>query len=89
MSAAAVYLAIGAFAVVKAVVHSDALHIDPPRQNMDDLYLILFSILFLLFMIGGTIWILSNLATRCTEGPMSSTGSAFGRDGPERGRSWA
>jgi cytochrome o ubiquinol oxidase subunit IV len=68
MSAAAVYLAIGAFAVVKAVVHSDALHIDPPRQNMDDLYLILFSILFLLFMIGGTIWILSILRRDALKG---------------------
>jgi cytochrome o ubiquinol oxidase subunit IV len=68
MSAAAVYLAIGTFAVVKAVVHSDALHIDPPRQNMDDLYLILFSILFLLFMIGGTIWILSILRRDALKG---------------------
>lgn len=58
-------LAIGGFALVQAIVHFRCfLHIDPPRQNVDDLYLILFSGLLLLFMVGGTIWILANLAIR-------------------------
>lgn len=65
MSASVLYAIIGAFAVVQAVVHFRCfLHIDPPRQNTDDLYLILFSILLLFFMAGGTIWILASLATR-------------------------
>lgn len=65
MAASALYLAIGAFAIVQAIVHFRCfLHIDPPRQNMDDLHLILFSSVLLFFMVGGTIWILANLATR-------------------------
>lgn len=65
MSAFGLYLAIGAFAIVQAIVHFRCfLHIDPPRQNVDDLHLILFSSLLLFFMVGGTIWILANLATR-------------------------
>jgi cytochrome o ubiquinol oxidase operon protein cyoD len=65
MAASGLYLAIGAFAIVQAIVHFRCfLHIDPPRQNTDDLHLILFSTLLLLFMVGGTIWILANLATR-------------------------
>lgn len=65
MARPALYLAIGAFAIVQAIVHFRCfLHIDPPRQNADDLHLILFSSLLLFFMVGGTIWILANLATR-------------------------
>lgn len=59
------YLAIGAFALVQVVVHFRCfLHIDPPRQNVDDLHLILFSGLLLFFMVAGTIWILGSLAVR-------------------------
>ncbi len=59
------YLVIGGLAIVQALVHFRCfLHIDPPRQNMNDLQLILFSSLLLFFMAGGTIWILANLATR-------------------------
>lgn len=58
-------LAIGAFALVQIIVHFRFfLHIDPPRQNVDDLHLILFSGLLLFFMIAGTIWILTSLAVR-------------------------
>lgn len=58
-------LAIGGFALVQAIVHFRCfLHINPPRQNVDDLQLILFSSLLLLFMVGGAIWILGNLAMR-------------------------
>ena len=54
-------LAIGAFAL--EIVHFRFfLHIDPPRQKVDDLQLILFSGLILLVMAGGTIWIMANLA---------------------------
>jgi cytochrome o ubiquinol oxidase operon protein cyoD len=59
------YLAIGALALVQIVVHLRCfLHIDPPRQNVDDLHLILFSGLLLFFMVAGTIWILGSLAAR-------------------------
>jgi cytochrome o ubiquinol oxidase operon protein cyoD len=59
------FLAIGACALVQVIVHFRFfLHIDPPRQNVDDLHLILFSGLLLFFMIAGTIWILSSLAVR-------------------------
>jgi cytochrome o ubiquinol oxidase subunit IV len=59
------YLAIGGFALAQMIVHFRCfLHINPPRQNMDDLQLILFSSLLLFFMIAGTIWILASLATR-------------------------
>lgn len=59
------FIAIGVFAVVQVIVHFRYfLHIDPPRQKMDDLHLILFSTLILTIMAGGTIWILANLATR-------------------------
>jgi cytochrome o ubiquinol oxidase subunit IV len=65
MAPSGLYLAIGGFAIVQAIVHFRCfLHINPPRQNMDDLHLLLFSSLLLFFMVGGTIWILSNLATR-------------------------
>ena len=58
-------LAIGACALLQVIVHFRFfLHIDPPRQNVDDLHLILFSGLLLFFMIGGTVWILSSLAVR-------------------------
>ena len=59
------FLAIGACALAQVIVHFRFfLHIDPPRQNVDDLHLILFSGLLLFFMIAGTIWILSSLAVR-------------------------
>ncbi|MGA7799582.1 MAG: cytochrome C oxidase subunit IV family protein [Gammaproteobacteria bacterium] len=60
-----ILVAIGVFAVVQGIVHFRFfLHIDPPRQKADDLHLMLFSTLLLMFMAGGTIWILANLATR-------------------------
>lgn len=58
-------MAIGGFALVQIVVHFRFfLHIDLSRQKREDLQLILFSGLILTIMIGGTIWILFNLATR-------------------------
>jgi cytochrome o ubiquinol oxidase subunit IV len=61
----ALLLAIGAFALTQIVVHFRFfLHINPPKQKVDDLQLILFSTLILLLMAGGTIWIMANLAMR-------------------------
>lgn len=42
------------------------LHIDLSRQKREDLHLILFSLLLLIIMGGGTIWIMFNLAVRMT-----------------------
>lgn len=42
------------------------LHIDLSRQKREDLHLILFSLLLLIIMAGGTIWIMYNLAGRMT-----------------------
>lgn len=65
LSTHGLYLAIGAFALAQIVVHFRFfLHINPPRQNVDDLHLIVFSGLLLFFMIAGTIWILASLAAR-------------------------
>jgi cytochrome o ubiquinol oxidase subunit IV len=59
------FVAIGVFALIQIIVHFRFfLHIDPPRQKVDDLHLILFSTLILALMAGGTIWILANLAVR-------------------------
>lgn len=63
------YFAIGVCALVQVIVHFRFfLHIDPPRQNTDDLHLILFTGLLLFFMIAGTIWILTSLAARDAPG---------------------
>ena len=40
------------------------LHIDGRRENLEDLYLILFSGLVLLMMVVGTVWILADLYGR-------------------------
>ena len=40
------------------------LHIDGRRENQEDLYLILFSVLVLLMMGVGTVWVLGDLAGR-------------------------
>lgn len=61
----ALLLTIGAFALTQIVVHFRFfLHIDPPRQKVDDLQLILFTALILFVMAAGTIWIMANLAIR-------------------------
>ncbi|MGH8295923.1 MAG: cytochrome o ubiquinol oxidase subunit IV [Steroidobacteraceae bacterium] len=59
-----VYYLIGAFALVQMVVHFRFfLHISF-RQRREDLQLILFSAVLLIIIVGGTIWIMLNLATR-------------------------
>ena len=40
------------------------LHIDGRRESKEDLYLILFSVLVLLMMVIGTVWVLGDLAGR-------------------------
>ncbi len=40
------------------------LHIDGRRESQEDLYLILFSVLVLLMMVIGTVWVLGDLAGR-------------------------
>ena len=40
------------------------LHIDLSRQKREDLQLILFTVLLLVIMAGGTIWIIGNLGMR-------------------------
>lgn len=51
--------ALALLAVVQAVVHLRYfLHIDLQRSHRDDLLLILFTVLILLIMVSGTIWIL-------------------------------
>lgn len=59
------FIAIGAFALVQIVVHFRFfLHINFSEQKREDLHLILFSTLILALMVGGTLWILLNLAAR-------------------------
>lgn len=56
---------IAVFALVQIVVHFRFfLHIDLSRQKREDLQLILFTVLLLAIMAGGTIWIMANLYTR-------------------------
>lgn len=51
--------ALGGLALIQAVVHLRYfLHIDLQRSHRDDLLLILFTVLILLIMVSGTIWIL-------------------------------
>jgi cytochrome o ubiquinol oxidase operon protein cyoD len=55
---------IGVFALVQIVVHFRFfLHISF-KEKREDLQLILFSTLLLIIMVGGTIWIMGNLAQR-------------------------
>jgi cytochrome o ubiquinol oxidase operon protein cyoD len=58
-------VAIGGFAVAQIVVHFRFfLHIDLSKQKREDLQLILFSVLILMLMGGGALWIMANLALR-------------------------
>ncbi|GGC47236.1 cytochrome o ubiquinol oxidase subunit IV [Chelatococcus reniformis] len=59
LSGGAALAALGLLALVQAVVHLRYfLHIDLARSHRDDLLLILFTVLILLIMVSGTIWIL-------------------------------
>lgn len=52
-------------AIVQMIVHLRYfLHINLSKSKRDDLQLILFSILVIILMVGGTIWILENQRER-------------------------
>lgn len=56
---------IGVCALIQVVAHFRCfLHIDLSKQKREDLQLILFSVLILAIMAGGTLWILHNLDMR-------------------------
>ncbi|WP_299665094.1 cytochrome C oxidase subunit IV family protein [uncultured Ruegeria sp.] len=60
-----VYLTIGLLGLAQLVLQLVYfLHIDRRRSSREDLDLILFSTLVLLIIIGGTVWVLGNLAIR-------------------------
>ncbi|MGH8191757.1 MAG: cytochrome o ubiquinol oxidase subunit IV [Rhodanobacteraceae bacterium] len=64
MPRASLFYVIGSLAVVQMVVHFRCfLHIGI-KQNREDLQLILFSAVLLILMVGGTLWIMINLASR-------------------------
>lgn len=66
-----VFLSIGLLGLAQLVVQLVYfLHIDRRRRSREDLDLILFSTLVLLIIIGGTVWILGNLAIRMHMPPM-------------------
>lgn len=59
------YAAIGLAALVQvAVQFRFFLHIGLGRSTRDDLQLILFTVLIIVLMVGGTVWILGNLHAR-------------------------
>lgn len=64
-SGGAALAALGLLALVQAVVHLRYfLHIDLERSHRDDLLLILFTVLILIIMVSGTIWILYDQHSR-------------------------
>lgn len=59
LSGGAALAVLGLLAFIQAVVHLRFfLHIDLERSHRDDLMLILFTVLILLIMVSGTVWIL-------------------------------
>ncbi|GHB21177.1 cytochrome o ubiquinol oxidase subunit IV [Salinicola rhizosphaerae] len=65
LSAGTIYIVIGACAILQVVVHFRFfLHITLARNKREDLQLILFTVLILTIMVGGTLWILFNLYYR-------------------------
>lgn len=65
LSQSATLSILGTCALVQIAVHFRFfLHIDLSRQKREDLQLILFSVLLLIIMAVGTIWIMGNLAMR-------------------------
>lgn len=59
------YLLISICAMAQVIVHFYFfLHIDLSKQKREDLYLILFTVLILLIMVAGTLWVMGDLAAR-------------------------
>jgi cytochrome o ubiquinol oxidase operon protein cyoD len=64
-AARTLYIVIAVCAVIQVVVHFRFfLHITLARNKREDLQLILFTVLILAIMVGGTLWILFNLYYR-------------------------
>lgn len=58
-------IAIGVFGLVQALVHFRCfLHVNPPHENVDELLLVLFTVIILVMMAGGTVWVLGDLHAR-------------------------
>ncbi|HEU0230801.1 MAG TPA: cytochrome C oxidase subunit IV family protein [Burkholderiaceae bacterium] len=58
------FMAIGALALLQAAVHFRFfLHIGT-KHSGDEFKVLLFTILMLIVMVGGTLWVMSNLAMR-------------------------
>jgi cytochrome o ubiquinol oxidase operon protein cyoD len=65
LSHAALMSLIGLCAAAQIIVHLRFfLHIDLSRSHRDDLQLIFFSAVIILLMVGGTLWIMSDLSQR-------------------------
>lgn len=62
---------IGVLALVQVIAQFRFfLHIDLSRQKREDLHLILFSVLVLFIVVGGTVWVLGDLGHRMMPGMM-------------------
>jgi cytochrome o ubiquinol oxidase subunit IV len=72
MTTVSLWIAVGGLALVQAVVHFRCfLHVNPPHENVDEMLLVLFTVLILVMMAGGTVWILGNLHSRMCMGAPS------------------
>lgn len=59
------WVVIGICALIQVVVHFRFfLHVSLAKQKREDLHLILFTMLILVIMVGGTLWIMFSLYTR-------------------------
>ncbi|QJR82360.1 cytochrome o ubiquinol oxidase subunit IV [Alteromonas pelagimontana] len=64
-SPATLYIVIAIAAVTQiAVQFRFFLHINFSKQKREDLHLILFTVLLLIIMVGGTLWIMTDLSSR-------------------------
>ncbi|MDO0946890.1 cytochrome o ubiquinol oxidase subunit IV [Chromohalobacter israelensis] len=64
-SKATLWTTIGGCALVQIIVHFRCfLHVSFSRQKREDLHLILFTVLILAIMVGGTLWIMYSLYMR-------------------------
>lgn len=65
MATSSLWIAIGLFAAVQALVHFRYfLHIHSLHENLDETVMIVFTVTILIMMAGGTLWILANLHSR-------------------------
>lgn len=65
LSRTAILWIVAISAIVQVAVHLRFfLHIDLSKSKRDDLELILFSVLIVVLMVGGTVWIMGNLHMR-------------------------